>query len=109
VVWWGISVEVRGALAGLRRDGALSPAAFQASIDRLMYGLQSWREIQPTEPVRHLATELLDRFSLRAGDAFQLSAALVWSKRRPRGRLFVCNDERLAAAARESGFDVSGT
>jgi predicted nucleic acid-binding protein len=109
VVWWGTSVEVRSALARLRREGTLSPGAVQASIDRLMYGLQSWREIQPTEPVRDLAAELLDRFSLRAGDAFQLSAALVWSKRRPRGRLFVCNDERLAAAARETGFDVSGT
>lgn len=108
VIWWGTFVEVRSALARLRREEALSPDAFHASLYRLMYGLQSWREIQPTEPVRDLAAELLDRFPLRAADALQLGAALVWSKRKPRGRLFVSNDERLWAAARETGFDVSG-
>jgi predicted nucleic acid-binding protein len=109
VVWWGTSIEVRSALVRLRREGTLSPAAFQASIDRLICALQSWREIQPTEPVRDLASELSDKFTLRAGDALQLSAALVWSRRKPRGRLFVCNDEKLSAAARETGFEVSGT
>jgi hypothetical protein len=108
VVWWGTAVEVRSALTRLRRDGTLSQAAFQASLDRLIYALQAWREIQPTESVRGVA-ELLDRFPLRAGDAFQLGAALVWCKRKPRGRLFVCNDERLSAAALETGFDVSST
>jgi predicted nucleic acid-binding protein len=109
VIWWGTFVEVRGALARLRREGALSGAALQASLDRLSELLLSWREIQPSDSVRHLAAEQLDRFAIRAGDALQLGAALVWSKHRPRGRLFVSNDEILSAAARESGFDVAET
>jgi hypothetical protein len=71
--------------------------------------LLSWREIQPADSVRHLAVDQLNRFPLRAGDALQLGAALVWSKSRPRGRLFVCNDRRLSAAARETGFAVVET
>jgi predicted nucleic acid-binding protein len=109
VIWWGTLVEIRGALTRLRRESALSAAAFQASGDRLNHLLLSWREIQPVDSVRRLAAEQLDRFPIRAGDALQLGAALVWSKQKPRGRLFVCNDERLSAAARETGFDVVET
>jgi hypothetical protein len=43
---------------------------------------------------------------VRASDALQLSAALVWCKQKPKGRLFVCNDDRLSAAAVQSGFDT---
>jgi predicted nucleic acid-binding protein len=109
VVWWGTFVEVRSALARLRRQGALSGAAFQASLDRVTDLLLGSREIQPSDSVRDLAAAQLDRFPIRAGDALQLGAALVWSKQKPRGRLFVVNDARLSAAAREAGFDVVGT
>lgn len=109
VMWWGTLVEVRSAVSRLRREGVLSSTALQASLDRLAMLLHSSREIQPTDSVRELAVEQLDRFPLRAGDALQLAAALAWSRQKPRGRIFVSNDERLSAAARETGFQVVET
>ena len=44
--------------------------------------------------------------ALRAADALQLAAALVWAKQLPRKRLFVCFDGRLAEAAGKEGFTV---
>ena len=44
--------------------------------------------------------------ALRAADAFQLAAALVWCKERPNRRLFVSFDNALADAAEAEGFDV---
>ena len=106
VVWWATLVEVQSVLERLRSSGAMTSAAYMAARVRLRQLLASWREIQPTEPVRELACVQLERFRVRASDALQLSAALVWCKQKPRGRLFVCNDERLSAAAVQSGFDT---
>jgi hypothetical protein len=97
---------VQSALERLRAGGIMTSAAYMASRMRLRQLLSSWREIQPTEPVRELACVKLERFRVRASDALQLSAALVWCKQKPKGRLFVCNDERLSAAAVQSGFDT---
>ena len=108
VVWWATPVEAQSALEHLRSGGALTTAAYMASRVRLRQLVNSWREIQPTEPVRELARVQLERFRVRASDALQLSAALVWCRQRPIGRLFVCNDERLSAAATQSGFDIVG-
>jgi hypothetical protein len=36
----------------------------------------------------------------------QLAAALVWCNERPRRRVMVCFDERLAAAAEQAGFTL---
>jgi hypothetical protein len=67
--------------------------------------LASWREIQPTDLVRDLAYIQLERFHLRASDALQLAAALVWCKQKPKQRLFVCNDRRLLSSATLAGFE----
>jgi predicted nucleic acid-binding protein len=63
-------------------------------------------EIEPTEEVRTLAESALEKHDLRAADALQLAAALVFCHERPRGRWFVCFDRRLAAAADIEGFTV---
>ena len=105
VVWWATRVEVRSALERLRTDAAISAAAYNASRQRLDLLLASWREIQPTDPLLELACIHLGRFHLRASDALQLAAALVWCRQRPKGRLFVCNDQRLSDAAMQAGFD----
>jgi hypothetical protein len=42
-----------------------------------------WREILPGDQVRDLATQLLDKHSLRATDSLQLAASLVWCEQRP--------------------------
>jgi predicted nucleic acid-binding protein len=106
VVWWTTPVEVQSVLERLRSSGAMTSAAYLASRLRLRQLLGSWREIQPTEPVRELACVQLERFRVRAADALQLAAALVWCKQKPSGRLFVCNDDKLSTAAVQSGFDT---
>jgi hypothetical protein len=67
---------------------------------------QSWGEILPSERVRSLAEELPDQMGLRAAEAMQLAAALVWCRERPRGRPFVCLDRPLATAAAHLGFSL---
>jgi hypothetical protein len=101
-------VEVRSALERLRRDGVLTNEAYLSSRMRLEDLLGSWREVQPSELVRDLACAQLERFPLRAADALHLASALVWCKQKPRGRLFIVNDEKLAEAAHHAGFDVHG-
>lgn len=107
VVWWAARVEVRSVLERLRKEAAISPRAYDASRRRLEALLASWHEIQPTEPLRELACVQLERFHIRAADALHLGAALIWSKQRPNGRLFVCHDVRLGDAARQAGFTVA--
>ena len=106
VVWWTARVEVRRVLERLQKEAAISPRAYEASRSRLEDLLASWREIQPTDSLRDLACIQLERFHIRAADALHLGAALIWCKQKPRGRLFVCNDLRLADAARRAGFTV---
>ena len=60
-----------------------------------------------TDPlVRHRAERLLALHPLRAGDALQLSAALVACEERPEGELLVCLDARLREAAAREGFHL---
>jgi predicted nucleic acid-binding protein len=106
VVWWGTPIEARSAIARLVRDGALSDAERVRAV-RLLGELRvSWDEIQPSEKVRGIAEELPDRHRVRALDAMQLAAALVWCRERPTRRPFICLDERLSHAAAAVGFDV---
>jgi predicted nucleic acid-binding protein len=46
------------------------------------------------------------RQPLRAADAFQLAAAIIWADGEPEGRNFVSYDKRLRDAARSEGFTV---
>lgn len=106
VVWWGTPVEARSAFARLAREGRLTSGE-RATAARLLSQLRgSWDEIQPSEKVRSLAEGLPDDYGIRAADALQLAAALVWCRERPRGRPFVCFDERLVKAAAVAGFTV---
>ena len=106
VVWWGTPIEARSAFARLVRDGSLADAERLRAVKLLDQLRHSWDEIQPSEKVRRLAEELPDRYGVRAADATQLAAALVWCRERPNRRPFVCFDERLANAAATVGFAV---
>lgn len=106
VAWWATAVEGRGALVRLYREGLLSDAAFRVSCARLSALLSTSKEILPSDNVREIASQQLERFPLRAGDALQMAAALIWCGGRPRGRWFVCDDRRLSSAAAASGFEV---
>ena len=65
-----------------------------------------WREVMPGDKVRDSAETLPDIYALRAMDALQLAAALVWCFEKPKGRLFVCTDVRLREAAEKAGFTI---
>ena len=56
--------------------------------------------------LRALAEDALTAHPLRVADALQLASALIWCGSQPRGRRFVCLDERLRTAASRSGFVV---
>lgn len=64
---------------------------------------EAWVEIQPFDPVRALADRLLRVHPLRASDALQLAAALVWAGSPATGDLVVL-DRRLRDAARLEGL-----
>lgn len=106
VVWWGTPLEARSAFARLVREGELTDAGRAASIRRLAQLRAAWDEILPTERVRSLAEDLPDAHGLRAADAVQLAAALVWCHERPKQRPFVCFDEGVRTAATALGFLV---
>ena len=106
VVWWGTPLEARSAFARLVRDGRLAVEE-RATAIRLLGQLRvTWDEILPTERVRSLAEDLPDTHSVRAADAVQLAAALVWCRERPKHRPLVCFDDRLRAAATALGFSI---
>jgi hypothetical protein len=106
VVWWGTPLEARSAFARLVREGHLEPAGRVDAIGRLRLLRGAWDEVSPIERVRSIAEGLPDAHGLRAPDAAQLAAALVWCRERPRLRPFVCFDERLRTAAAALGFSV---
>jgi predicted nucleic acid-binding protein len=105
-VWWGTGVEVVSALYRRRRQGVLPAQYHDAANRRLALLRKSWREIQPTNRLRDLAEACLDRHELRAAEALQLAAALVWCNQKPKNRAFLCRDLRLREAARLEGFSI---
>ena len=106
VVWWGTTLEARSAFARLAREGQLTLEERVTAVRLLAQLRVAWDEILPTEKVRSLAEDLPDLHGVRAADAAQLAAALVWCRERPKHRPLVCFDERLKTAATALGFAV---
>ncbi len=106
VVWWGSLVECYSALERRSRAGQLKIGGKRVAEGLLQQLAQTWVEIEPGGALRERALRLLAAHSLRAADALQLAAALVWAEERPAGRIFICLDARLCAAARRDGFTV---
>lgn len=104
--WWGTPVECFSALARLRRDGVLNEIEEEQAraILRTLQGV--WTEVEPTNVVREQAGRVLRLHPLRAADALQLAAALVWGQSDPSQYGFVCLDQRLRDAARREGFPI---
>lgn len=106
VVWWGTPLEARSAFARLVRERRLTVAERDTAVGLLGQLRRTWDEILPSEKVRALAEDLPDAHGLRAADAAQLAAALVWCRERPKQRPLVCFDDRLRTAASALGFSV---
>jgi uncharacterized protein len=104
VVWWGTSLECTSALTRAVRQGRLSLTAALRAANELRVLLEAADEVGPTTDVRERAERLLSVHPLRAADALQLGAALIWARERTAGMGFVCLDERLRESARREGF-----
>jgi predicted nucleic acid-binding protein len=70
-------VEVVSAFARLARDEAISVAQRDRAVAAFVGDLMAWHVIELTPDVMATARRLLMQHQLRAGDAVQLSAALV--------------------------------
>jgi hypothetical protein len=106
VVWWTTRVECLSALSRRRREGVLSSGEEVQARAVLSALAAAWSEVQPTEIVRLRSERLLSVHSLRAGDALQLAAALIWAEETPRSLEFVCLDQNLREAALKEGFSI---
>lgn len=106
VVWWATRVECVSALTRRLREGTVSPAE-EVFIREALHDLfETATEIMPSEDVRARSERALAVHPLRAADALQLGAGLVWARDRTRGREFVSLDGRLREAAQREGFTV---
>ena len=106
VVWWGTYAEAWSAFERTFRQGVLSTLERETARRKLQQLATIWTEMTPDGEVRRLSLELLEKYQLRTGAAFQLAAALVWCDEKPRRRTFICFDVRLAEAAKQVGFTV---
>jgi hypothetical protein len=105
-LWWGTKVEAVSAVCRLRRGGELEEAFAPRLIRQVNAIVSAAYEVQPTEEVRTAACRALRVHDLRAADALQLAAALVWTEHSPAGMGFVCLDQQLREAAAREGFEV---
>jgi uncharacterized protein len=105
-LWWATPVECCGALARAKRSGRMAASNLRTSESMLRSLLAHAREIEPSEEVRDLASQLTVKHPLRAADALQLAAALNWCGGNTHGESFVCLDDRLRGAAALEGFRV---
>jgi predicted nucleic acid-binding protein len=98
-------VELTSALAR-SRPGRLSEDHAELILARFRKDLaQDYRVVEVTAPLLHRASLLADAHSLRAGDAVQLSAALVVHSLDPSVILVSAHPELIAAAAAE-GLEI---
>lgn len=105
-VWWTTPLECYSAFARRRRDDVLTRAHEGQARQVVTRLAADWTEVQPSHQVREAAGRVLLLHPLRAADALQLAAALLWVNGRAAGQHFVCLDERLREAAQREGFRV---
>ena len=107
VVWWASRTECLSALYRRMREGNIKTTGEKQVRSVLSVLAGAWAEVLPGDFVRQRAERLLSVHRLRAADAFQLAAALVWSKESTTGLEFVCLDDNLCEAASKEGFLIA--
>lgn len=108
VTWVWTRVEITSAVERRYREGRFSRQSRRDLLTRLETLAAQWDEITDAITVRKYAVRLLARHRLRAADAAQLGAAIVYCEGDPAGERFACLDRRLAEAAELEGFAVLG-
>jgi predicted nucleic acid-binding protein len=105
-VWWATPLECQSALQRRYREQALTHDVVTVATERLRALVEHADSVAPTDEVRRRAGRLVATHPLRAADALQLAAALIWCEEQPHGEGFVCLDTRLREAATREGFTV---
>jgi uncharacterized protein len=105
-VWCGALIEGYSALARLRREHIPTGEEEMQSRQWLLRLSNQWTAVRPSNLVRDQASRVLLLHPLRAADALQLAAALVWGGSQISSLEFVCLDQRLREAASREGFQV---
>lgn len=105
-MWWATPLECQSALHRRHRESALEASVLAGATERLRAIVEHADTVSPTDEVRRRAARLVSVHPLRAADALQLAAALIWCEEQPHGEGFVCLDARLRDAATREGFDV---
>lgn len=106
-LWWGTPVECLSAIYRRHREAPLPAPLLTAALNRLRALVEDADAVAPTDEVRRRAGRLVAAHPLRAADALQLGAALVWCEEQSHGEAFVCLDDRLREAARREGFSLT--
>jgi predicted nucleic acid-binding protein len=106
VVWWTTPVECHSAFARRRRDDTLTRTQEEQARRVLARLAADWTEVQPSHQVREAAARALLLHAIRAADALQLAAGLLWAGGDAADHEFVCLDEQLREAAQREGFRI---
>ncbi len=105
-IWWATPLECQSAIFRRHRGTPLEPAQMNAAKERLRAIVEHVDVVAPTDDVRRRAGRLVAVHPLRAADALQLSAALLWAEDHPQSEILVTLDGRLGEAASREGFAV---
>jgi predicted nucleic acid-binding protein len=105
-VWTLTTVEITSALRRLVRDELLEEDGAHFAERRADEFLAAAHTVQDVEAVKAMSRRLLRVHALRAADALQLAAAVIWAAGQPQGKTLHTLDDRLAIAARREGFEV---
>src|SRR5215813_1930016 len=92
-----------------RRKGSPIIADSSGAVGRLRLLSGAGREVLPNDQVRDLATQMLDKYSLRAADSMQLAASASLVRATAATQDFHCGDRRLALAASAEAKDLRST
>ena len=105
-IWTLSTIEITSALWRLRREESLKEGSVRTAEMRADELAAASYIVADVDSVKSVAVRLLRVHPLRAADALQLGAALVWAGGQPSGKTLLTLDERLTVAARREGFDV---
>lgn len=105
-VWTLTSVEVLSAFRRLVREQGVEEERAVVAERRLDELVRTCHVVVDVPAVKRLASRLLRFHPLRAFDALQLGAALLWAEGHPEGRTLHTLDARLGSAAEREGFLV---
>ena len=103
-IWWGTPLECHSALHRRNREHPIPAAVMTTAIERIRTVVEHADTVSPSDELRRRAARLLAVHPLRAADALQLAAALLWCEEQPHSEGFVSLDVRLREAALKEGF-----